>query len=694
MGEINEKILETLKKNIAKKLTRLKSKYPYLNHRVRKDYSIEVINNFKSGEWELSPYFFDSLISKLQEEQIITPREKERLNFTIDLMAIVKETLEEAIENKLIEIPAVEKPVDEIKALEVREKYSGVIGKICITPNTPSTPSTFTFWIKDDPAIHIEPGSIVTVEAPQATTDSTKESKKVIGIVEDVKALSDVPTSISEFYSTGYGNPEEEMALERPIIREAKARIIKRENLWVEPIIRKYPVFFASGEDIIDAYAWNIKENDRILIGFTYDENKQPVPIFGDFQFIFGNKGAHFNIAGSSGLAAKTSYALFLICSALSFARKLTLHNLGIIAFNVKEKDLLKILDFHEHYPNLGKAIYELKNSKSPHLKKSAEIWEEAFRKYDVDPFSIFDKNQITFFKPGVDYKFGFTDIIELGGNTTDTFKILFDPQDIDENFEVLLSVLMEEYKNQDFNTLKEEVRKQLENSSGRRDIRISGVPIHTATISKFLRRLEIALEQLSNVLERDTPRSSQKIRINELKSGQLFVIDIEPLPDRGKRLVFLTILKIINRILEAKREGKNSIKLGSDEVNISQFPNRVAIFIDELNKFAPKGREFSPIKFPIIDIAARGRSVGLSLIGAEQMASQIDGEILANCSTFAVGRAHPVEIGDKAYDWIKGDLRDRVTMLQPGEIVLFHAIHNAPVLLNFPIPLHLIKEV
>jgi len=674
-------------KRIAKKL---KEKMPDLNRTARKRHAYEVIEDFKNWRIDLSTEYLKELLTQLKQEiEVASEREKKNLEFRMELIAAAKDALDEIMAGEASRLEASVK-IEDIhkKALEITEKYSGVIGRISLSLHTPATPSSFFFWIKDDESIHVEPGTIVTVGG--------ENGERIVGIVEDVKAMSDVPSSINEFYSTGYGNPEQELSIERPTVREGNARVIKRSDGRVEPIIRKYPVFFATREEIIDAYAGHIKDKDKILVGFTYDERKQPVPVFADFQYIFGYKGAHFNIAGSSGLAAKTSYALFLIMSALSYAKKHQTEDIGIIAFNVKEIDLLRIMDFREEFKNLDQAIEKLAEHVHGHTKISAELWQEA-KDNGVDPFDILVDENTKILEPDRDYKYGLTDIIELGENTPDIFRMMFDPQDIDDNFEALLSGIIDEFRNKSFQELDVELKEKLRGRTQRsQSILVGGIPIHRLTVDKFLRRLEVARGQLKKILEERTPRIgvTKRVPIHELKSGDIFIINIEPLPDRGKRLVFLSVLKMVNRILEAKREGVTTIRLWSDDTDISSFPKRVAIFIDELNKFAPRGKEYSPIKYPIIDIAARGRSIGLSLIGAEQMASQVDGEVLANCSTFALGRAHPVEIKDKSYDWVKGDLRERVTILKPGEIIMFHAIHNAPVLLNFPIPLHLIEEV
>ena len=51
---------------------------------------------------------------------------------------------------------------------------------------------------------------------------------------------------------------------------------------------------------------------------------------------------------------------------------------------------------------------------------------------------------------------------------------------------------------------------------------------------------------------------------------------------------------------------------------------------IDELNKYAPRDSS-SPIKEVLLDIAERGRSLGVVLIGAQQTASEVERRIVSN---------------------------------------------------------------
>jgi len=694
LDDLKKKLQKSLIKEIRKK-------------KKRKKVVQWVVNLIESGELSLDP---DAIYSKMQEEK----NEDKRLalqhlylilnerKYTSPLAKADNQELDVAIsshvKNHLSDAETIivsDSSVPSLPPSEEESKKRNIIGRVALTPYSPATPTQFYFWIKDDPSIHVEPGTLITVE------DS---GLKVVGIVEDVKAMSEVPNTMSEFYGWGYGNPEEIIATHRPVIREALAKVITRSDGRSEPLIRKHPVYLADRNEIIEAYSANINDEDRFLVGFTKDANNNFVPVYADFDYIFGYNGAHINISGASGLAAKTSYALFLILSALAYSKKYPKKGVAIVAFNVKERDLLEITKFKEKFSDLTEVVKILNSNKR--LKTSAQLWKEAGNE-GINPFELLNDKNIKIYEPGKDFKFGFMDLIELGEGTIDLLRLLFDKEDLNENFEALLYAILNEYGTKDkvfsFNDIVKDLRSKLSQKTSNQQkstrysyqyIFIGGIPIHKATVGKFLRRIEVVLRQLDKIIDAHQPRVGKYIKLGaDLRAGNMIVINIEPLPDRGKRLVFLSVLKILNKILEAKKEGEKEIELFGDHYDLDEFPSRIVVFVDELNKFAPRGKEYSSIKAPIIDIAARGRSIGLSLIGAQQMASQVDQEILANCSTFVVGRSHPIEISGKAYDWLKGGLRERVTFLKQGELIMYHAIHSAPVLIYFPIPLHRIPQ-
>src|SRR4029077_18329762 len=97
-------------------------------------------------------------------------------------------------------------------------------------------------------------------------------------------------------------------------------------------------------------------------------------------------------------------------------------------------------------------------------------------------------------------------------------------------------------------------------------------------------------------------------------ESTQVSVIDIHNLHDRAKRFVVGVVIK---RLFEQKEMTGSARPL-------------VFLVLDEVNKYAPR-EGWSPIKEVLLDIAERGRSLGVILIGAEQTASEVERRIVAN---------------------------------------------------------------
>jgi len=109
-------------------------------------------------------------------------------------------------------------------------------------------------------------------------------------------------------------------------------------------------------------------------------------------------------------------------------------------------------------------------------------------------------------------------------------------------------------------------------------------------------------------------------------------------------------------------------------------------IVLDELNKYAPR-EGWSPIKDTLVDIAQRGRSLGVLLIGAQQTASRVDPDVLANAAIRVSGRLDAAEADRSEYGWMLPSTRARARLLKPGTMVLSQPPIPAPVALRFPYP-------
>jgi DNA helicase HerA-like ATPase len=97
-----------------------------------------------------------------------------------------------------------------------------------------------------------------------------------------------------------------------------------------------------------------------------------------------------------------------------------------------------------------------------------------------------------------------------------------------------------------------------------------------------------------------------------QLQGGSVYVVDMQMLTDRGKKLVFGRAVRELSDLMESEDKKLDAI----------------VVFVDELNKFAPSGSIRRPLKSRLVDITARGRSMGLVLVGAEQFASSVEKEI------------------------------------------------------------------
>ena len=120
-------------------------------------------------------------------------------------------------------------------------------------------------------------------------------------------------------------------------------------------------------------------------------------------------------------------------------------------------------------------------------------------------------------------------------------------------------------------------------------------------TKSAFLRRLEAGLARVGHLVRRANEEEAARHRI-DWAARQVSVIDIHNLHDQAKRFVVGVVLK---RMFEDKEARGTAQPL-------------VFTVLDELNRYAPRSG-WSPIKEVLLDIAERGRSLGIILIGAQQ---------------------------------------------------------------------------
>ena len=109
-------------------------------------------------------------------------------------------------------------------------------------------------------------------------------------------------------------------------------------------------------------------------------------------------------------------------------------------------------------------------------------------------------------------------------------------------------------------------------------------------------------------------------------------------------------------------------------------------VVLDELNKYAPREGS-SPIKEVLLDIAERGRSLGVILIGAQQTASEVERRIVTNSAIRVVGRLDPAEASRPEYGFLPPAMRQRALLARPGTMFVNQPDIPVPLCVEFPFP-------
>jgi len=187
---------------------------------------------------------------------------------------------------------------------------------------------------------------------------------------------------------------------------------------------------------------------------------------------------------------------------------------------------------------------------------------------------------------------------------------------------------------------------------------------VQAGTISAFVRRLHAAAMRLGHLV-----RAGESRRIDRM-AAQVTVVGIQSLHDLGQRFV-------VGALLDETFAEK--------EMTGQRLPLSV-IVLDELNKYAPREGS-SPLKEMLIDIAQRGRSLGVLLVGAQQTASRVAPEVMENAAIRVAGRLDAAEAERAEYGWMLPSTRARARLLKPGTMVVNQPSIPVPLVVDFPFP-------
>jgi len=201
----------------------------------------------------------------------------------------------------------------------------------------------------------------------------------------------------------------------------------------------------------------------------------------------------------------------------------------------------------------------------------------------------------------------------------------------------------------------------------------------HKSSVGKFRRHLRRLVKTRQSGIFVDSRSTSEQLledAVRQIKGGDVYVVDIACLHDEEQTLVFGDLLRTMYS-LKAEDRGDR----------VEAVPEKVIFFVDELNKYAPKGRQTSAITEQVLDIAERGRSLGLILISAQQFMSAVHDRVTGNAATKILGRTGSAEAYQPDYRFLDDDLKLNMTRLAQGELIVCHNVYRQPVKVIFPKP-------
>lgn len=534
---------------------------------------------------------------------------------------------------------------------EPAEEVGRVLGTADATP--------LQFWTAVRPGGYLQLDDVVVTrrELPD------REPVTISGVVTQVRARHEGAQFDSDVFAIADGTLPAQ-------VQEAAEITTTRVDpeLYVPPAPGAL-VHRATGDDRAAALHFDRMER-RVPMGTGRDG----VPVYLNADFLDGSRGAHVSISGISGVATKTSFATFLLYAVFRSGQLgADGVNAKALIFNVKGEDLL-FLDHPNNrldaatiaaYAKLGLpagAFPDVRVYAPPRAGDSSGTPDVSSRLTGVDSFywtlaEFCEKRLLPYvFADADDERQQYTMVVHSvaahlarharpadGGVSLDGVRL--------GSYADLVDHVVEQLTDE-------------ETRSG-----WAGSAINTGTVNAFARRLIGSKKDLGRLIRGDLA-SRRPHQINTDESAQVTVVDLHNLPDRAQRFVVGVTLRT---------EFENKERKGTAKPLLF-------VVLDELNKYAPREGS-SPIKEVLLDIAERGRSLGVILVGAQQTASEVERRIVTNSAIRVVGRLDPAEASRPEYGFLPPAQRQRALLAKPGTMFVNQPDIPVPLCLEFPFP-------
>src|SRR5690349_14436093 len=537
------------------------------------------------------------------------------------------------------------------EVVELSEPVGRVLGTADATP--------LQFWTAVTPGSYLQLDDVVVTKRELPG----REPVTIAGVVTQVRARHEGAQFDSDVFAIADGTLP-------ALVQEAAEITTTRVDpeLYVPPTPGAV-VHRASGAARDAALHFDRMER-RVPMGTGRDG----VPVFLNADFLDGTRGAHVSISGISGVATKTSFATFLLYSVFRSGQLgADGTNARALIFNVKGEDLLFLDHPNTKLDESTRAAYKL-------LELPAQPFSDV-RVYAPpragDSSGAPDvQSRLT----GVDSFYWTLEEFCAGRLLPYVFA---DADDERQQYTMVVhsvaahlarhavpaegGVSIDGRRLGSYGDLVDHVVDQLTDDDTRSTW--AGSAINLGTVNAFARRLIGSKKDLSRLIRGDLA-SRRPHAINTSESAQVTVVDLHNLPDRAQRFVVGVTLK---SEFERKERAGTAKPL-------------LFVVLDELNKYAPRDGA-SPIKEVLLDIAERGRSLGVVLIGAQQTASEVERRILVNSAIKVVGRLDAAEITRPEYGFLPAAQQKRALIAKPGTMFINQPDIPVPLVAEFPFP-------
>lgn len=560
-----------------------------------------------------------------------------------------------------------------------------IIGKVSATEKSPSTVDDFYFWT--DKKTILSPFDVVKVH--HVKNEKGKNSI-TYGVVEEIFHITDATSHITSYLSSDFGEVEDKGNMYRLGMNYVKAKVVCNTDNIYTPVLDGQQVETCDEDDVLTALGLKNPKNP-VVCGYLkmYQEpNQIEIPISVNSHFLIGPEGAHLNISGISGLAAKTSYAMFLLKNIQQKflnkdfeEREDKNQSVAFIFFNVKGRDLLALNEPNEKLPDGDKRIYKNMGWDTAPFKNVKFYYPFSSNK-NVENVQSYVETEHVRKQIDLNEAFKYKYIYEQDRDNLDL--LLANEDDSTGTLDSIVNLVLNNQGNfgqiQTWTKFLDEIQNRMEAKStdNGKDA------ILPTSWRKFKRVITKAIG--NDVFSgRAIVEANNEVRLNEavkqIKKNEVMVIDVARLDEDTQSFVFGDVARAVY-----------DLKLGGDEIKLGRkredIPGKIIIFVDELNKYAstdvPKK---SPILRQLLDIAERGRSLGIILFSAEQFKSAIHDRVKGNCATHAYGRTNAIEISKADYRFIPKVYQNMMTRLEQGEYIIQNPVFRSLINIKFPRP-------